>query len=290
MQSKLVELKKYLDRVSADTGWYIMIDDHYGVLKDAAEICDYLSSRKWHVNPYCMWIKQDEDMHRRCVEQQPLRRQLTEMRGRGGWHICYCGVAEYTLPVFLGNIHAFSVCVAGFLGERTARETDEIAALKSVTPREVENLRRRYLGVANEITEQRLECYIGVVGTMLCSIFGDDPLLAQRNNAASVQQRYVLAALDYIDKHYTENICPASVSQSCNVSLSYLQHLFVQFTGEGIAASIRRKRLQYACELLSNTDRSVRNIALSSGFYDTDYFSVIFKRTYGVTPLKFRKR
>jgi RNA polymerase sigma factor (sigma-70 family) len=83
---------------------------------------------------------------------------------------------------------------------------------------------------------------------------------------------------------------PEDVAEECNISLSHLQHLFIKLTCEGIATTIRRKRIERACELLISTHRSVRDIALSCGFYDTNYFSVVFKRIRGMTPLEFRKR
>jgi len=289
MQAKLDKLKKYLDRLSDDTGWYIIIADYYGVLRDHEGMCTYLSQRRWHINPYCMKIKENKALWQTCIEQQTERKMCAQERGRGGWHVCHCGVAEYTLPVFIGNIHAFSVGVAGFFAPLSEDVIAGIAEKTQTLSADIKKMRDSHLEAITDKLESGLECYVGVIGDMLSHIFCNDPLLKEQNNATTLQQKYVLSALDYVDDHYFENISPKNVAQHCNVSLSYLQHLFLIFTGEGIATAIRRKRMEYACELLSNTDKSVRSIALICGFYDTDYFSVVFKRTYGITPLKFRK-
>jgi AraC-like DNA-binding protein len=68
-----------------------------------------------------------------------------------------------------------------------------------------------------------------------------------------------------------------------------LQHLFIEFSSDGIASAIRRKRIERACRYLIETDRSIKDIAFSCGFYNTDYFSVAFKKSTGTSPLKFRK-
>jgi AraC-like DNA-binding protein len=179
--------------------------------------------------------------------------------------------------------------VAGFCAELTSKECGCIAQLTNTDASEIELARSRHLASITKDTEQRLECYVGALAELLTGALQDVPLLGGSNERAA-QQGYVITAIDYIEKHFFEELTPCDVATHCNVSLSYLQHLFVSYTGEGIATAIRQRRMEHACELLSATDRSVRSIAIACGYYDTDYFSVVFKRVYGITPLKFRKR
>ncbi len=48
-----------------------------------------------------------------------------------------------------------------------------------------------------------------------------------------------------------------------------------------------KKRLLW---LLTETNRSVCEIAYDCGFHDSNYFSALFSRHFGISPLKFRKR
>jgi len=52
---------------------------------------------------------------------------------------------------------------------------------------------------------------------------------------------------------------------------------------------IIRKRLEFARELLQETDLPVAEIAERSGFCDPFYFSRCFSRHYGRSPRKFRE-
>ena len=93
----------------------------------------------------------------------------------------------------------------------------------------------------------------------------------------------------YISKNYAEQITAHNVADACHVSVSYLQHLFAELLGHGIAEEIRLQRLEAAKEMLATTAYSVRYIALCCGFCSPDYFSTVFKRQLGITPLKYRK-
>ncbi len=58
----------------------------------------------------------------------------------------------------------------------------------------------------------------------------------------------------------------------------------------GMPASnfLNRIRLEKACRLLKDTEKSVSTIAYECGFDDTSYFSNLFKKQYKVTPMQFR--
>lgn len=55
------------------------------------------------------------------------------------------------------------------------------------------------------------------------------------------------------------------------------------------AQFVRLRRLRYAAELLKTTDLSVAKIADKCGIGDYNYFSKIFRKTYGVSARDYRK-
>ena len=46
-------------------------------------------------------------------------------------------------------------------------------------------------------------------------------------------------------------------------------------------------RLQIACDLLGNTDMNVRQIGISVGYDDPHFFSKLFMRYMGVSPIAY---
>ena len=291
MKQKIEYLKNYLDNLTADTGWQIIIEDHYGILRQFESIRDYLSDKNWHDNPYCLAIKGNPRLWKRCVALKRATRRNIRNRGKAGWSVCYCGVAEYAFPVFSGGVHIATICSAGFLHPLSDRMTEILSRRTGLGSEEFSKVRNESLRELTEDVEQKLNAYLSMIVEFIEVLAEDNPLLKTEGagEGHDEKQIYVMKAIDHIEKHYCEDISPESVAKRCHISLSYLQHLFLTYTGEGVASRIRRRRLEEACRLLAETGRSVRDIAFSCGFYDTDYFSVIFKRSYGVSPLAFRR-
>lgn len=50
-----------------------------------------------------------------------------------------------------------------------------------------------------------------------------------------------------------------------------------------------RRRAQLAASKLSETTRSLAEVALSCGFSDQSHFTTVFRREHGVTPAAFRR-
>ena len=49
-------------------------------------------------------------------------------------------------------------------------------------------------------------------------------------------------------------------------------------------------RLENGCRLLRGTSLSIGEIAFSCGYGDQNYFTRAFCRTYGMTPMQYRKK
>ena len=52
---------------------------------------------------------------------------------------------------------------------------------------------------------------------------------------------------------------------------------------------IIEKRLDLARKLLQKTDDSIRDISLKVGYDNYSYFTRLFKKSFGVTPVEFRE-
>jgi AraC family L-rhamnose operon regulatory protein RhaS len=67
-------------------------------------------------------------------------------------------------------------------------------------------------------------------------------------------------------------------------------HLFRQATGTSWSAYLTRLRIDYACQLLRETSRSVLAIAFESGYEDLSNFYRAFKRHKGLPPQAWREK
>lgn len=98
-------------------------------------------------------------------------------------------------------------------------------------------------------------------------------------------------ALKYVSEHSAERISLADMAAMCKVSTAYLSRKFKTEVGIGFADYVARFRLERAEAMLrEKPELSVTEIAFLCGFNDSNYFSDKFKKHFGISPLKFRKK
>lgn len=95
-------------------------------------------------------------------------------------------------------------------------------------------------------------------------------------------------AVNYINDRITEPVKVADIAEFCSVSINTLERHFEKLFGTSPSEYIKRKRLANATRLLSD-GYSITDAAEQSGFSDVSRFIGLFKKTYGITPLKYKK-
>lgn len=94
----------------------------------------------------------------------------------------------------------------------------------------------------------------------------------------------------FINGNYYNDISIDSIAQSLNYSRNYLYTLFKNNYGTSPQAYLLNLRIQKAKELLTNEQNlSINEIAHAIGYKDPLYFSRVFHKKTGVTPLEYKK-
>ncbi len=102
-------------------------------------------------------------------------------------------------------------------------------------------------------------------------------------------ENYVVTALELIDRNFmNSDFGVADIAKELKIDRTYLYRLFKKETNMTVVEYLVRRRIYNAEILLANSDRSIRDVAVSSGFSDQLYFSRVFKRVEGKTPSEFR--
>ncbi|MEE1012926.1 MAG: response regulator [Clostridia bacterium] len=107
------------------------------------------------------------------------------------------------------------------------------------------------------------------------------------------KQQYSLKiknAVDYIKKHYNQEISRDIIAEHVGVSPNYISAIFKKEMKMTLVEYIKQVRIENAKQLLWESDLRINEIADIVGFSDGYYFSRIFKDMVGVTPTQYRKK
>lgn len=94
----------------------------------------------------------------------------------------------------------------------------------------------------------------------------------------------LLKARQYIDLHYTEQISLDQIADVLRISPFYLSHLFSRESDFSFVEYITQVRMRKAKDLLSGGAKNVSEAAYAVGYNDSNYFSKVFHRYFGVSP------
>lgn len=90
----------------------------------------------------------------------------------------------------------------------------------------------------------------------------------------------------YIRKHFRENITRTEIAEHVYLTPNYLSRLFHDEKGISIPEYINVLRIEAAKELILSTDLTMGSIAMEVGFESMAYFSTIFKKVCGYSPVQ----
>lgn len=94
--------------------------------------------------------------------------------------------------------------------------------------------------------------------------------------------------VSYIFQHYSEKITLADIAASGHVCRSKCCSIFKHYLQQSPIDFLNAYRLKVSCNLLTNTENSITEIALACGFNHLSYFSKMFFDTFGCTPSEYR--
>ena len=108
------------------------------------------------------------------------------------------------------------------------------------------------------------------------------------NSIPSKNSEIIKKAMLYISENFNTPLTLEEVAAYVHLHPSYFSTLFKNSTGSSFKEYLNMVRIEESKRLLSNTDYSIIDIAVATGFEDQSYFSKVFKKYTGLTPKQFR--
>jgi len=96
-------------------------------------------------------------------------------------------------------------------------------------------------------------------------------------------------AVQHLHQHYAKPLTTRQLAAMVGISSSQFARRFHKLFRATLRQYLLRIRVRAAGRLLTQTDKSVTEIAMEVGFYDHAHFSRTFSRLMGIAPLAYRK-
>lgn len=115
-------------------------------------------------------------------------------------------------------------------------------------------------------------------------------LVIDKNMSSGKDRSSILMpALTYIDDHFRCDFPMSELSRVSGVTPQHLCRIFKETMNMRPTEYLVRRRLEEAKKMLSKTNMSVSEAAAASGFSDAGYFSTVFKKYEGITPMEYKR-
>jgi two-component system response regulator YesN len=106
---------------------------------------------------------------------------------------------------------------------------------------------------------------------------------------ANGKEDVIANAIQYLAEHFREDVDRDDVAAVSFISPNYLSKKFRDETGMNLREYINHLRINEAKRLLLSTNMTISEVAGELGYDNSSYFSTVFKKICGVSPVKWRE-
>ena len=245
----------------------VVFFDHYGNEKTRLPF-----RQKIHATPLCDWVKEQGRLPEcfRC-RNTVLKMVRTRKKPFGGR--CIMGVYEYCQPVILND----TVVAVVFVGNIYTGSEKQLKRLRTNVDPDL------YPTMQHNFSEDDCKRVAGIVTSYI--LFLMDRYGATEKSAFD-------PLLDNIKSYINENLLydfsMTDLSVAFNYDEKYLGRLFKSRTGLSVKEYCNKRKTETAKKLLTETNLSIADIAVQTGYNNVTYFNRIFKRITGISPRQYR--
>jgi len=232
-----------------------------------------------HAAPLC-WKFKDRYVNQ-CVACRNRAIQKILRTKEPIFGMCVNGVWEYMHPIIIGDDVAGIIFVGNILRDGVGME--RICNILKSNGWESE-AQKLFDTMAHNVAGDDCSRYAQLIDSYFRLLYMQSPV-----NERKHENTLMLDLKSFIDENYNGQLSLNMLSKTFHYSEKYLGRCFKRYTGSTFIAYITKKRIGDAVRMLVETEMSVSEIAIKSGFETISYFNKRFLQHMGVTPTEYRK-
>lgn len=241
-----------------------------------------------HFNPYCVMIRNTATGHKACQDCAAENVAVAVEKHECHSYCCHAGLMELTLPlydafgVFIGCMNSGQFLVDGekVFGDE---ELGEVARRCGLDANKVIELYRRSPRLGREQLAG-VAGYLALIGRLVTRTHDRLTFMEKVNAPDRIE-----LIRKYVEDNYMNRITVASASKRFFMSQGYFLHFCRKNLGISFMNYVKSFRVAKACEMLSETELPISEIARLCGFGGTSQFNRSFRADTGTSPRTYRK-
>ena len=231
-----------------------------------------------HNNRYCHLVQSCPAGKEACRQSDVALMEACRATGESCGRVCHAGLMDVAIPI------RYAEQIIGYIiFGRMKPETDF-------------HTLRQYLSDLGVDAQQAAEAYHEI------PVYDEDKIRSV-SNIATLLVKYILLenlllppsdgitekAVSYIQENLDQDLSVQSISRATNLSKTLLYKAFHTRYSCTVGAYINNARVERSKNLLLHTKLSMEEIAQQVGFSSGSYYSKLFKKQTGISPLQFRR-
>lgn len=231
---------------------------------------------------FCSTVRSDRNLYIKCRKCDKAGLDTVNRTKLPHTYCCHMGLTEAILPILQEDE------IVGYLMLGQIAEVENESLIKSCI--EKSTCDKEFQKKLGESLKRITSCSHDKVKYCMNTL----KILIEYMNLSYVIQKNHDTVFYRAKKYILENISlrtmPGDICKHIGVSSTMLYKAINKATNMNPTEFIRKLKLDKATELLKRSTDSVSQIAEAVGYADTNYFIRVFKKEYGISPLKFRKK
>ncbi|WP_315072819.1 response regulator [uncultured Clostridium sp.] len=123
---------------------------------------------------------------------------------------------------------------------------------------------------------------------LISDMFNEIKINRSKNLNNKVKTKLFENVKNFIKENIETELELERVANNFGLSVYYFSRTFKEVTGINFSEYVNKCRIDIAKELLSNGELSIKEVCYKVGYNDPNYFSKVFKKYEGISPVNFK--